>query len=195
MTASIRANWPSTGQILPDATDSGAPPFVPAWAQLAPADAVAAARAQVGLWPVRPVLRIALPVGPGATLLYGQIAASLIAVGITPVRVAPTADADLRLLDRVAPYDSARWYLATACAPCGQTALATILAARDAPTMEERSRRLAAADIALAQDVAFIPIARPLRWSLVAVRLRQWQPNVRAWHPLNRLRPDTIYAP
>ena len=194
-TAAIRPTWASTAQILPDALDSAAPPVVPAWAQMAPADAVAEARARVALWPVKPVLRIALPVGPGATLLYGQIAASLIAIGITPVRVAATADADLRLIDRVAPYDSARWYLSTACAPCGQTALATILAARDAPTLDERSRRLAAADVALAQDVAFIPIARPLRWSLVAVRLRQWQPNVRAWHPLNRLRPDTTYAP
>ncbi len=194
-TAAVRANWASTGQILPDTLDSAAPPVVPAWAQVASADRVAGAKARVSLWPVRPVLRIALPEGPGATLLYGQIAASLLAIGITPARVAATADADLRLIDRVAPYDSARWYFGTACAPCGETALATILAARDAPTLEERSRRLAAADIALAQDVAFIPIARPLRWSLVAIRLRQWQPNARAWHPLNRLRPDTIYAP
>jgi peptide/nickel transport system substrate-binding protein len=40
-------------------------------------------------------------------------------------------------------------------------------------------------------DVAFIPLARPLRWSLVSMRLQQWQPNTRAWHPLNRLRADT----
>ena len=48
-----------------------------------------------------------------------------------------------------------------------------------------------AADAALATDTPFIPIARPLRWSLVAMRLRQWRPNTRAWHPLNRLRDDT----
>ena len=194
-TAAIKANWSATQQILPDSSDSAAAPFVPAWTQLALEDRIAGAKARVALWPVRPVLRIALPTGPGATLLYGQIAASLIAIGITPARVAATAPADLRLIDRVAPYDSARWYLATACAPCGDTALTAILAARDAPTLDERSRRIAAADTALGEDVAFIPIARPLRWSLVAVRLRQWQPNTRAWHPLNRLRPDTNYAP
>ena len=193
-TAAVRAGWASTEQLLPETLDSAAPPFVPAWSQLSPADRVAGARARVALWPVKPVLRIALPGGPGATLLYGQIAASLIAIGIEPMRVGMAAAADLRLIDRVAPYDSARWYLATACAPCGTTALDAILAARDAPTPDERSRRIAVADIALTQDVAFIPIARPLRWSLVAVRLRQWQPNVRAWHPLNRLRTDPTYA-
>ena len=44
------------------------------------------------------------------------------------------------------------------------------------------------ADEALAADVAFIPLARPFRWALVAQRLRAWQPNDRAWHPLNLLR-------
>ncbi|WP_254603154.1 ABC transporter substrate-binding protein [Sphingomonas bacterium] len=192
-TAAVRPNWASTEQILPEALDSAAPPVVPVWSQAPLADRVAAARAQVRLWPVKPVLRIALPTGPGATLLYGQIAASLIAIGAVPTRVAATADADLRLIDRVAPYDSARWYFANACAPCGAAALTAMLAARDAPTLEERSHRLADADLALAQDVAFIPIARPLRWSLVATRLRQFQPNPRAWHPLNRLRADTSY--
>ena len=40
-------------------------------------------------------------------------------------------------------------------------------------------------------DAAFIPLARPFRWSLVSLRLAQWQANARAWHPLNRLRRDT----
>ena len=92
------------------------------------------------------------------------------------------------MIDAVAPYDSARWYLATACAPCGEEATAAIEAARDAPDMASRGQRLAEADFALAADAAFIPIARPLRWSLVAVRLRQWELNSRAWHPLNHLR-------
>ena len=143
-----------------------------------------------GSGPVRPALRIALPVGPGATLLYGQVAASLIAVGITPVRVGPTAEADLRLIDRVAPYDSARWYLATACAPCGETALATILAARDAPTLDETQPPPSSGRTSRWRRMSPSSRSRaPLRWSLVAVRLRQWQPNARAWHPLNWLRP------
>ena len=79
----------------------------------------------------------------------------------------------------------------TACRPCSETAQAALEQARLAPTLADRAQALAAADIAMNQDAAFIPLARPLRWSLVASRLRQWQPNQRAWHPLNRLRADT----
>lgn len=136
-------------------------------------------------------MRIALPRGPGANLLYGQIGAALMSVGIIPERVAMDAPADLRLVDAVAPFDSARWYLAMACAPCGDDAHAAIDKARLAPTLAERSAAIAAADAAVNSDVPFIPLARPLRWSLVTNRLRQYQANSRAWHPLNRLRTDT----
>jgi peptide/nickel transport system substrate-binding protein len=101
------------------------------------------------------------------------------------------APADLRLVDAVAPYDSARWYLATACAPCGDAAMAAIEQARLAPTLAGRSAAIAAADAAVNADTPFIPLARPLRWSLATPRLRQFQTNARAWHPLNRLRAVT----
>jgi peptide/nickel transport system substrate-binding protein len=63
-------------------------------------------------------------------------------------------------------------------------------AAREAPTLAERAQRLTEADAAVAADVPFIAIARPWRWSLVSPRLRAWQTNPRAAHPLNRLRID-----
>ena len=132
-----------------------------------------------------------MPAGPGGTLLYGQIAARLMLIGIQPVRVAMNEDADLRLIDAVAPYDSARWYLATACVACSDEAQAALEAARDAPDMAQRGQHIAEADGLMASDVAFIPLATPLRWSLVSLRLRQWQGNARGWHPLNHLRNDT----
>ena len=75
-------------------------------------------------------------------------AASLLGVGIIPVRVSLTDDSDLRLVDLVAPYDSARWYLANACAVCGDEARTALIAARDANSLIERSRLIAAADAA-----------------------------------------------
>ena len=192
ITGALTGDWEQADHILPEQLDSGALPALPAWSALPLDQRRAAASARVATWTGGPVtLRIAMPAGPGATLVYAQVGASLRAIGITPMRVGLDDDADLRLLDAVAPYDSARWYLANACAMCGDAARAVLLAARDTPTLAERSRLIAAADIALRDDVAFIPIARPLRWSLVAVRLQQWRPNPRAWHPLNRLRNDT----
>ncbi|QDZ07104.1 ABC transporter substrate-binding protein [Sphingomonas panacisoli] len=182
-------------RLLPDKLDSAVPPAIPTWTTLAPDARLAAARAEVARYraasKAAPILRIALPSGPGGTLLYGQIAARLILIGVQPERVAMNAEADLRLIDAVAPYDSARWYLATACVVCSDEARAALEAARDAPDMAARGQHIAEADGLMASDVAFIPIATPLRWSLVSLRLKQWQGNTRGWHPLNRLRPDT----
>ena len=188
----VRGDWEPTDRLLPDILDSAALPTVPAWSIRTLEQRRADARARVAQWRgERPQLRVALPAGPGATLVFAQIARSLLGIGIVPIRVAADADADLRLVDQVAPYDSARWYLANACALCGDEAREALLAARDAPTLAERSRLIAVADRVLDEDVAFIPIARPLRWSLVAVRLDAFRLNARAWHPLNRVRDDT----
>ena len=188
ITTALTPGWEATDRIVPEILDSAAPPAVPGWTLLTLEQRRAAARERVAeaAEPVR--LRIALPDGPGATILYGRIAASLITVGIEPERVGWAAPAELRLVDEIAPYDSARWYLARACRPCGPEASAALLAARDAPDMAARGRAIAAADRLLDADVPFIPIARPLRWSLVSRRLGEWRPNARAWHPLNRLR-------
>lgn len=189
--AAIAPGWEATDRLLPEALDSAAPPQVPDWTLLTIGQRQAAARARVAAFSPVPVrLAVALPPGPGMTLLYGQLAAAWRRIGILLDRVGPDQPADLRLIDAIAPYDSARWYLATACMACGEQAAAALEAARLAPTIADRGVRLAAADAAMNADAGFVPIARPLRWSLVANRLSAWQGNPRAWHPLNRLRPD-----
>ena len=187
--------WNPTEQLLPEQLDSAAPPALMSWTTRPTEARLADARRQVELWratePAPAPLAIAMPEGPGGTILFAYLQSNLRAIGVDAVRVGPTADADLRLVDAVAPYDSARWYLAAACVQCSDDAQAALIAARDAPDLAERARHIAEADAAMASDVAFIPLARPLRWSLVSSRLKQWQGNPRAWHPLNRLRADT----
>ncbi len=194
-TAAYADGWAPTDTILPEALDSAAPPAQPDWASVPEPERLAAAQGRIALFrgsdttPIR--LKIGLPAGPGATRLYGLLASAIHRLGLETERVAlddPTAD--LRLIDRVAPYDSARWYLRAACQPCAQPIAELIADIRTAPDMATRGRMLAQADSALTADVAYIPVARPLRWSLVATRLRQWTPNARAFHPLNRLRRD-----
>ncbi len=199
LTAALNPRWEPIDRILPEALDSAAPPQVPEWLLLTLEQRRAAARALVAAWAGIAAgeaagglvtVSIALPAGPGSTILFGQIAASFGTIGVGTTRVAADAPADLTLIDEVAPYDSARWYLATACRPCALTAVAALEAARDAATLGARSEGIAAADAAMNADVAFIPLAQPLRWSLVSNRLAAWAPNARAWHPLNRLRAD-----
>jgi peptide/nickel transport system substrate-binding protein len=195
MTAAIAPDWTPEENLLPDQLDSAAAPAVPGWATGTLDQRRAAARIVTAAWrathPDPLVLRIALPAGPGATLLYGWINAALKTIGIEAQRVPLDADADLRLIDQVSPFDTARWYLATACAPCGDEAQTAIEAARTADTSAARAQAIAKADAALSADVAFIPLATPLRWSLVAPGLDLWQANPRAWHPLNELRSRT----
>ena len=192
LTAAIVPQWEAADRILPAALDSAAPPRVPSWSLLTLDQRRAAARDRVAAWPEPVRLTLALPDGPGSNLLFTSLSRSLATIGIALERTNPGTPADLTLIDRVAPYDSARWYLASACAPCSPEAVQALEAARDAPTTAERARQIAVADEALDADAAFVPLARPLRWSLVAPRLTAWQPNARAWHPLNRLRNDTM---
>jgi peptide/nickel transport system substrate-binding protein len=194
ITQAFRPDWQPVETILPAQLDSAAPPAQAAWAPL-PLDARREnARAQVRAfqrgYPDVIVLRIALPEGPGATLLWSAVARSFLSGGLSVRRVGLDDDADLRLIDTVAPYDSGRWFLVTACRYCSTDAQAAIEAARDAPDLASRSRAIAAADTALTADYAYIPIAQPFRWAIVTARLNGWQGNSRAWHPLNHLRND-----
>jgi peptide/nickel transport system substrate-binding protein len=195
LTRAFRPDWTPVETLLPARFDSAAAPAVAAWVAQPLDVRRALAQARVRSWKrvhAGPVtIRIALPAGPGGTLVWGTVAASLIAIGVQPVRVGMGDAAELRLVDAVAPYDSARWFLASACRPCSAEPLGLIEAARDAASLAERSARIAEADAALATDAAYIPIAQPLRWSIVTNRVNGWQGNARGWHPLNHLRNES----
>lgn len=195
LTRQIHPDWAPVETLLPSQLDSASPPAQPAWAVLDMDQRRQNARATVASWrrshPGPIAIRVALPSGPGATLAWARIAEALYAIRLAPVRVAQDAPADLRLIDAIAPYDSARWFVATACETCSPQARALIEAGRDAPDLDARAARIADADAALTADSAYIPIAQPFRWSIVALRLQAWQGNARAWHPLNHLRNET----
>lgn len=196
LTTAVLPDWAPIETLLPSQLDSATQPTQPDWAPL-PLDARRQnARARVVAWkrthPGPATVRIALPSGPGATLVWAYLAKALYDIGLVPERTAlDERTAGLRLIDAVAPYDSGRWFVATACRACSSDAAALVEAARDAPDLASRAQRIAEADAAIAADATYIPIAQPLRWSVVALRLGAWQRNSRAWHPLNHLRNDS----
>ena len=186
--------WLGVLTVLPRRYRSAADPAYPPWAVYDLTGRIAEARRRVEAWqgmrpgPLR--IRIYLPEGPGSTLLYGRLAADWRQIGIEAVR-SGEREADLHLVDLVAPAGSALWYLTTLACPspdaCSEETVAALDRARDAQSLLERGIQLATADRALAASGLYIPIARPLRWSLVSPRLTLFKENARAWHPLTAL--------
>ncbi len=139
-------------------------------------------------------VRVALPEGPGYRLLFARLRRDWAAVGVETVRVPAEADADLRLIDEVAPASMASWYLrhfscaaSRICDPAADEAMA---AARTATDAAARRGLLADADRILAGLGPFIPLTAPVRWSLVAPRLTGFRPNSFGRHPIGELIPE-----
>jgi peptide/nickel transport system substrate-binding protein len=188
--------WTPSAAIVAPGTPEIAQPTMPGWASSPLADRRAEAARIIANWlagggTLKP-LRVALPLGPGARMLFASIAADWRAIGVQAVRVSPGEPADLRLVDEVAPADIGSFYLrAFACerqVPCTPVSEKVLIAARFAPSLDERSVLLTQADALIAQTVPFIAFGPPIRWSLVAQRLDLYRDSPRAIHPLNELR-------
>ncbi|ATE66963.1 ABC transporter substrate-binding protein [Rhizorhabdus dicambivorans] len=196
--------WRPAQAILPPGLTDLAEPSRPFWAQAfanvrgsdqqAFLRRVATARRIVSIWqsqqpgsgPVR--IEVAMPDGPGSTMIFAHVRRQWRAIGVDAVRVRATDGADLRLIDEVAPADQADWYLSWfLCArgrPCSEEADKAFGIARAATDPALRARMIAEAEQRLAAIAPFIPIAQPVRWSLARPDLPGFRLNPRAVHPL-----------
>lgn len=136
-----------------------------------------------------PVLRIAMPDGPGSQLVLAHLTTDFAAIGVGLNRVPEGTRADLRLVDSVARYGRATWFLnqltctvqKAVCNPVGDDLLAQ---ARKAVDPNQRAALLGQAEGEMTAANGFIPIARPLRWSLVRSGVTGFALNPWGWHPL-----------
>ena len=139
----------------------------------------------------RPVLRIALPDGPGAQLLFNRLASDWAPLGIKLERSAAGQAADLKLVDSVAPSTSPAWFLrqfrCSATPICDEEADPLLDAARLAPVAAQRGALLAEASRLMDEAQLFMPIAAPVRWSLVSDRIEGFAGNRFARHTLTSL--------
>jgi peptide/nickel transport system substrate-binding protein len=188
--------WAPTTAIVAPQTPEIEQPASPGWTDMALADRRGQARAIVQRWQADhgspPVLRIAMPPGPGARVLFAAIAADWRAIGMQAVAVGASDSADLRLIDEVAPADVASFYLrAFACerqVPCTEVTDRLLIEARNADSLAERAVLLMQADALIADNAPFIALGSPIRWSLVSPTLDLYRDSPRAIHPLNELR-------
>lgn len=186
------SGWRESSWIVPPDLFAAAPYPEDRWngASIEERRRVAAARVAAWAGPDRePVVRLALPPGPGSDLLFRQLAEAWGAIGVTTRRAAPGEAADLELRDTVARFTSPRWYLnqfhcslpAGLCAPEADAIVRETLGERDPA---RREQLLAEAHAALVAREVYIPLGAPVRWSLVRASVRNFLPNAWGLHPL-----------
>jgi peptide/nickel transport system substrate-binding protein len=137
------------------------------------------------------VIKLSLPDGPGGDLLFDRLAADWSALGLTVERASGPATADIKLVDLVAPSTSPAWFVrqfrCDLVALCDAPADTLLDAARHAPVPAQRYALLAQAAARIDDAQLFIPLAAPVRWSLVSGRIHNFAGNRYARHTLTGL--------
>ncbi len=136
-----------------------------------------------------PRLRIALPTGSGADVMFDHLKRDFAAIGVETMRVGELGVADLRLVDEVARYPLATWFLnrfncRVQRGLCNQAADERLAEARASEDPAARPALLAEAEAELTAANVFIPFGAPIRWSLVRSSAIGFASNTWGWHPL-----------
>jgi peptide/nickel transport system substrate-binding protein len=173
--------------LLPPGIPEMTTPAQPAWTALSLEQRRSSAARTIANLDAKPLeLRVALPDGPGYRIIFAYLRAGWRTIGVDAIAVDSAERADLRLVDEIAPATMASWYLrnftCTMSPVCDAEADAAMEAARLAPTVGDRRDLLSEADQRLRDITAFIPLAAPVRWSLVSRRLTGFEPNIFAYH-------------
>ena len=179
--------------LLEPGLDGMPTPLAPAWIGTPLGDRIAALRSQSDrlLGKNKPVIKVFLPAGPGADLLFQEIKRDWGAIGISVERAQTPAGADFALVDEVAPSTSASWFVrrfrCEISPVCDQQADELMEAARQSPVPAQRYALLVQAAARIDEAELFIPITAPVRWSLVSARVQNFAGNRYARHTLTGL--------
>ena len=167
------------------------PPQQPAWLGQPAAERrqalVAEARRLFGEVEL-PVLRLKLPDGPGGDYLLARLRYDWGPLGLRVERAPTLESADLVWIDEVAPSSSPAWFLRRfrcAVAPiCLEDADPLLDQARMTPDSAQRAQLFLETARMMDDAQLFIPIAAPIRWSLVSGRAPGFAENPFARHTL-----------
>ena len=139
----------------------------------------------------KPIIRVTVPDGPGADLLFQELVRDWGAIGLTVERAANASAADFALVDEVAPSSSPAWFVRRfrcgAVPVCDAQLDELTDAARQTPIPAQRYALIAQAAARIDDAQLFIPITAPIRWSLVSSRIRGFAGNRYARHTLTDL--------
>ncbi len=187
--------WKPSTRIVPVDLEGDAETGSERWSEMTQEDRRALAAARVVRWRdgqgdgAALKLSLWLPEGPGADMLFGKLAKDLAGIGVELVRAKPREAGDLRLVDTVARYPRATWFLNRlnckvgkgACSPEADRKVARAMKVEDPA---EYAGLLAEAEAELTAANVFIPLGAPIRWSLVRGDISAFSTNRWGWHPL-----------
>jgi len=186
--------WVATTRIVSPGLPGDAGQVAERWEDNDLAQLRAAAAARVRSFAVGPAagaapLSLWLGTAPGDEFLLRDLAAQFATIGVRLVRAARLQDADLVLVDEVARYGDARWYLnqfncSLRRGLCDEDADYLVEVAQETLDPRERAGLLAEAESELIAANVYIPIGAPLRWSLVRGSVTGYSPNAYGFHPL-----------
>ncbi|KHK92398.1 ABC transporter substrate-binding protein [Novosphingobium malaysiense] len=134
-------------------------------------------------------LRIWLPEGEGTDVLLEKLTSDFAAIGVSLELAKDERKADLVLVDDVARYPRAAWFLnrlscTTRRGLCSKEADARVAEAGNAATPIDRAALLTEAEAELTSANVYIPFGPPIRWSLVRGSVNGFAANAWGWHPL-----------
>lgn len=179
--------------LLESGLDGLPAPVVPAWVDTPVSDRLAALQgaADKRFGKNKPVIRVAFPQGPGTDLLFEELVRDWGALGFTVEREEAGVPADFALIDEVAPSTAPAWYVrhfrCGVTPVCDDQADALMAAARETPVPQQRYALIGQAAARIDDAQLFIPIAAPVRWSLVSDRVQGFAGNRYARHTLTDL--------
>jgi oligopeptide transport system substrate-binding protein len=168
-------------------------PIAPVWFGAPLGDRLPALRGEADrlFGKTKPVIEVALPVGPGADLLLQELRRDWGAIGLTVEQAQRPGVADFVLIDEVAPSPSPAWFVRRfrcgLVAVCDEQADQLMEAARLMPVPAQRYALLTEAAARIDDAQLFIPITAPVRWSLTSGRVQNFAGNRYARHTLTDL--------
>jgi peptide/nickel transport system substrate-binding protein/oligopeptide transport system substrate-binding protein len=185
--------WQATTRLVSPDVEDDLGTIGERWQGMSTEERQAQAAARVAAWKSGgrsiPTLNIAMPGGAGSSLVFQQLQTDFARIGLSIRRVGERDRADLRLIDVAARYGRATWFLnqlsctvqKAVCSPVGDERVAE---ARKSADTASRAALLAEAEAEITAANGFIPIARPLRWSMVRSGTPGFAASPWGWHPL-----------
>lgn len=195
LTAFGPIGWQEALSLMPETLTNRTALLRPDWTSLRIEDRQSKARSQISSWKsgngdIRSI-KIAIPKGPGARILFARLRSDFAAIGLAIERAISGQDADFVIIDQVATLSSPIWYLSQlscrASVICDTQADTLVEAARQSLDPAARTQFLHLAEEKLQVKRNFIPLSNPMRWSMVRDDILGFSPNPRGWHPLQVL--------